>query len=542
MPELSAAGLFFVFFFGTFVSEDAACLLAGTAAASGRIGFALALTSCFLGIFAGDVLLFGAGRLLGRKALDNRFVRRFVSGRSAAKASAWLENNAGTAVFMSRFVPGLRLPTYIAAGALRTNLAKFTAYFLLASAIWTPILVGSAAFSQTFVFPKNTFLGLIVIAVAVRLILRFSSRPNRRLLVGRLKRIAKWEFWPIQVFYAPVVVYVLFLAVKDRSITAFTAVNPAIPAGGFKGESKNDIYDGLRQTAAAAPHMLDHVLLRIGEPISERLKKSQRFIDEFGLTFPLVLKPDAGERGKGVEIVRSGDELENRLQSAKTDTILQEFVYGDEISVFYYRYPKEERGKIFSITEKQFPTVTGDGSSTLEDLILNDPRAVCLAEKYLEQNRNRLADVPASGEAVKIVDIGTHSRGAIFLDGESLKTEALENKIDAICRGFDGFYFGRFDIRASSVTDFKNGENFKIIELNGVTSESTNIYDPRYSLFDAYRILFRQWRIAFEIGAENIKLGASRTSIFDLARLTFGIDLAKSKSITAYKGRPTTDH
>jgi membrane protein DedA with SNARE-associated domain len=540
LPELSTAGLLFLFFFGTFVSEDAACLLAGTAAASGRIGFAAAVTSCFLGIFAGDVLLYGVGRLLGSRFFENRFVKRFVSEHATSKASAWLKDNAAAAVFTSRFVTGLRLPTYLAAGALRTDFTKFAAYFLLASAVWTPLLVGSTAFSQTFLFPKNAILGLVVIAVAVRLILKFSSRRNRRFFVGRLKRIVKWEFWPIHVFYVPVVLYVLFLAVKHRSLTSFTAVNPVIPAGGFKGESKNDIYCGLRQTAA--PHMLDHVLLRCNEPISERLKKARGFIDEHGLNFPLVLKPDAGERGKDVAIIRSHDELEKGLLSTMTDTILQEFIAGDEISIFYYRYPTEERGKIFSITEKRFPIVTGDGSSTLEELILDDPRAVCLAEKYFEQNRDRMASVPASGEPVKMIDIGTHSRGAIFLDGGWIKTAALEQRIDAICRGFDGFYFGRFDIRSPSLSYLRCGKNFKIIELNGVTSESTNIYDPRHSLIDAYRILFCQWRIAFEIGTENIKLGASPTSILDLVKLTFGVDLTRNNSAIACKGPVFTDN
>jgi len=43
----------------------------------------------------------------------------------------------------------------------------------------------------------------------------------------------------------------------------------------------------------------------------------------------------------------------------------------------------------------------------------------------------------------------------------------------------------------------------KIVELNGVTSEATHIYDPKLSLFGAYRVLFEQWRIAFEIGYLN---------------------------------------
>ena len=523
LPELSAAGLFFLFFFGTFISEDAACLLAGTAAATGRVNFPFALTACFLGIFAGDVLLYGAGRFFGPRIFNNRLVMRFVSKNTLAKASAWLENNAAAAVFMSRFVTGLRLPTYLMAGALQTDITKFAAYFLLASAIWTPILVGSTAFTQSFLFPKNAILGLIVIAVAVRLILKFSTRKNRRLFVGRLKRIVNWEFWPIQIFYGPVVLYIFFLGIKHRGLTVFTAANPAIPAGGFKGESKKEIYDGLKHSNKAAQHLPAYTLLNKELSPSDRLILASRFIDQNGLQYPIVIKPDAGERGKGVSIIYSHDEMETVLLKTETDIIMQEFVTGDEISIFYYRYPNCGRGHIFSITEKHFPYAIGDGRSKVEDLILNDPRAVCLAGKYLEHNRERLDTVPADGEKIQIIDIGTHSRGAIFLDGDWLKTDALEQKIDEICGGYEGFYFGRFDIRTSSLNDLMSGENFKIIELNGVTSESTNIYDPKYSLTDAYRILFRQWRVAFEIGSANIRLGEKATGVLELLRLTLGL-------------------
>ena len=44
------------------------------------------------------------------------------------------------------------------------------------------------------------------------------------------------------------------------------------------------------------------------------------------------------------------------------------------------------------------------------------------------------------------------------------------------------------------------------------------IYDPKHSLFDAYRILFRQWRIAFEIGAANVQRGSAAMSLRELVR------------------------
>ena len=100
-------------------------------------------------------------------------------------------------------------------------------------------------------------------------------------------------------------------------------------------------------------------------------------------------------------------------------------------------------------------------------------------------------------------------------------TPELEERFDEISRGFDGFYFGRFDVRVHGGIDaFRAGFGFKIIELNGVTSEATHIYHPGTPLTLAYRVLMRQWRIAFDIGAENRRGGVPPTSPFRLLRLT----------------------
>lgn len=522
ISDLSPLALFFIFFFATFISEDAACLTAGAFAAQGKMSFALALTACFAGIFVGDILLYWIGRVFGRSILQTRFFSRFVSENSIRKASAWLDRRGAEAVFISRFITGLRLPTYLAAGFLRTDFLKFTFYFLLATAVWTPLLVGTTAFAGQILFPHNAILLAIFAFIGLRLIFKFSSWKNRRLFIGRLKRIRGWEFWSLHVFYFPVVVYVLGQAIKHRHLTVFTCANPAILAGGFIGESKDEIYNRLQKSSAAAEFLLPHVILTSERSDGEKMRQAEQFIDEHKLHFPLVLKPNAGERGKDVKIVKDFEELQGQLKQVRQDYILQEFAVGVEAGVFYYRFPGQEKGRIFSITEKRFPAVTGDGQATLETLILRDKRAVCLADSYFAQNFDRLDYVPAEGEELRIIDIGTHSRGAIFLDGEWLKTDILEKKIDEICRGFNGFYFGRFDLRAGSFADLQRAENFKIIELNGVTSESTNIYDPKFSLLDAYRILFRQWRIACSIGAENLKLGVQPTSVSDLVRLIFG--------------------
>ena len=164
------------------------------------------------------------------------------------------------------------------------------------------------------------------------------------------------------------------------------------------------------------------------------------------------------------------------------------------------------------------PVLLGDGRRTLKELILWDDRAICMSDFFLRKNSERIQEVPAAGESVQLVEIGTHCRGAIFLDGGDTITPELEEVIDRIARTFDGFFFGRFDIRVPSRQDFRAGRNMKIVELNGVTSEATHIYDPKLSLFDAYRVLFEQWRIAFEIGDFNRARGTRPTSVTDLLK------------------------
>jgi len=130
----------------------------------------------------------------------------------------------------------------------------------------------------------------------------------------------------------------------------------------------------------------------------------------------------------------------------------------------------------------------------------------------------RLNEVLAAGETLKLVETGNHAQGCIFRDGMHLHTDALERAMDEISRSLPGFFVGRYDIRYENEEDFKQGRNFQIVELNGATSEATSIYDPRNSLFSAYRTLFRQWRLVFAIGARNRANGHAPSSLMELWR------------------------
>lgn len=509
----------------TLVSEDLASAAAGVLVAGGRIGFLTAALACFAGIVAGDLLLFAAGRLLGRRVLDWGPIRSRVGAGSIERSSAWLDRRGPLVVLLSRFTPGTRLPTCLLAGALRTDAKRFVLWFLLSAALWTPLIVGASAAAGSGLRTAGAaigggpgvtmLLGMLAIAGLLR-IRALASWKTRRRLYGRWQRLTRWEFWPIWAVYPPVVAYIIWLAARYRSATVVTAANPGIPGGGVAGESKFEI---LRALEPAGEAVASAVLLPAQISPERRVSAAEYFIQRAGLNFPVVLKPDKGQRGSGVTIVRSARALTDAIRASRRDLILQEFAPGYEFGIFYARRPGLHRGRIISVTEKRFPAVVGDGRRTLEDLILADERAVCLERLHCRVHEERLRDVPYDGEIVRLVEIGSHCRGALFLDAARLLTPAMEDAFDRIARGFRGFFFGRFDVRTPCIDDFRLGRNFKIVELNGVTSEATHVYDPENGLPGAYRVLFAQWRLAFEIGAANVSQGAAPAPLRELVTM-----------------------
>jgi hypothetical protein len=236
--------------------------------------------------------------------------------------------------------------------------------------------------------------------------------------------------------------------------------------------------------------------------------------EEAGLDFPFVLKPDFAQRGSGFKVVRSWESALVYLERVTAPLVLQRYIPGPmEAGIFYYRFPGESHGRIFAITEKIFPKITGNGTSTVEELIHADPRASILAGTYLSRHGESSAVVLAEGETLRLVEAGNHAQGCIFHDGWSLWSEQLEARLDEISKRVPGFFIGRYDVRYASVADLKRGEGFHILELNGAASEATNIYDPRHSLFSAYATLFRQWRLVFAIGTANHRLGHRAMSL-----------------------------
>ena len=508
--------------FSTFVSEDLTCIGAGLLAAKGVMGYWPAMIASLLGIFIGDILLYLGGRWLGDNAVKKAPFKWFITEKDLEKSYRWFDAKGPMIIIASRFIPGTRFATYVSAGIIGANFWVFIMYFGIASILWTPILVGlSMIIGQELMeyfyiyqeYAVWVLVGIISsIFISLKVIVPLTTYRGRRLLSAKLKRTIRWEYWPSYVIYFPVLIYAFILAVKYRSLTVFTATNPSIEDAGFIGESKSEILSNIKKQNSLARFEL----LESSSSDSDLLSKAKDFINRHELNYPVVLKPDVGERGKGVKILKSIAELEDALSGLEKDHIIQEYISGKEFGVFYLRHPDKEKGEIFSITRKELLTIQGDGKSSLEELILRDEQAVYLAGIHFDKHFDKLYDIPEEDKTIKLVELGTHALGAQFYDANELITNELLEEIDGISKSFDGFFFGRFDLKVPSSVELKRGEHIKVIELNGVTSESTNIYDPSYSYFFAVKTLMEQWRIAFEIGAQNRVLGNQLSTVSHL--------------------------
>ncbi|PWJ42971.1 ATP-grasp domain-containing protein [Sediminitomix flava] len=317
-------------------------------------------------------------------------------------------------------------------------------------------------------------------------------------------KIKAWEYWPWQVVYAPIFIYGTWLAIKARSAFFFSATNPGIQNGGLLGESKSAILKLIPQ---------DFIPKTLLFPSEIQLHTITESLEKENLFYPLIAKPDVGERGRWVEKIENEKELSDYLQQIQIPFLIQEYIdYPLEVGIFYYRFPSATKGSVSSIVVKELLSVQGDGKSTLQELILDSPRAFLQWETLKYKYAEELNLVLERGEQKVLESIGNHCRGTKFINGNDFITTELENSIDHIAQQIDGFYYGRFDLRCTSWEDLYAGKNIKIMELNGAKAEPAHIYHPNFPINKAYKTLFKHWNILGKISAENHKNGVEYMS------------------------------
>ncbi|HEV7233735.1 MAG TPA: hypothetical protein VGN36_05775 [Sphingorhabdus sp.] len=317
--------------------------------------------------------------------------------------------------------------------------------------------------------------------------------------------LSHFEFWPSWAFYAPVWAWVAVLAVRYRGIRLPLLANPGFPAGGLVGEEKSRTFLQLRGSAGnLVPKWI--AVRKGGRCVESQIAAVSAALARSGIDFPLVAKPDIGCRGAGVRPIADSKDLRRYLSDFpdRETVILQQMVVSiGEAGVFYVREPGARHGRIISLTLKYFPHVVGDGRRTLRELIDADPRAGRIAEIYLNRFAGELDEIVAAGQSKRLIFSGSHSKGAIFKNGNAWITESMRARFDKIADSIEGFHFGRFDIRFADFEAFRAGRDFAIIEINGAGAESTHIWDSETRLFEAWRALFVQFGLLFKIGAAN---------------------------------------
>lgn len=302
-----------------------------------------------------------------------------------------------------------------------------------------------------------------------------------------------FEFWSPRLFEAPYYLYLGLLCLRHGlGIRDLAKANYALDHGEIGIGSKLATQEAFDQS-----HFLPAIVLEAAAPFEEKIRDTLIFAEQHG--WPLILKPDMGCVGKGVSKLDCAASARARLRDSVGDQILQKFTaHNVEYGVFFVRV--NGHAKISGINKKHFPTIIGDGTQSIQELAEGHDRYTAhwpLFLQYLDTTK-----VLKKGETFQLSFIGSHTMGCKFTNDHDLHTPALERAILDICNSQPGFNFGRLDVKCESEKAFQEGK-FVVIEVNGVASLPTHMFDPAHSLREGYSIFMEHARYLAQAAADN---------------------------------------
>lgn len=267
----------------------------------------------------------------------------------------------------------------------------------------------------------------------------------------------------------------------------------------MEGEPKREMYDLLPvelypTTFNALPSEDFNIVL-------ERLQKS-------GIEYPLIVKPEIGGQGVLFRKIDTERELLHYHTNVPVEYIVQRMVqYPMEVSVFYIRHPKDEKGIVTGFLHKIPLQIIGDGRHTVEELILQHPKGNKRIGELHSKHKDTWNKILPAGEKYMLSYAANHNRGAHFVDLKEHIDDKLVGIFDVISHRINDFFYGRYDIMCSNVEDLKNGKNFTILEYNGCGAEPNHFYDTGYTLFGAYGEILKHWKALYTISKYNRQQG-----------------------------------
>jgi hypothetical protein len=324
-------------------------------------------------------------------------------------------------------------------------------------------------------------------------------RSNLQEVKKLFNLITNWEAWPFKLLYAPLAFVWGWYMLRSGSVWFFTPSNPKITFGGMDGEPKKEMYDLLPKHLYPATF---NVLP--GEDFNE-LKKNLQYS---GFQYPFIVKPEVACQGILFRKIDDEAELQNYHAKVPVEYIVQALVsYPMEVSVFYIRHPQQNKGTVTGFLHKIPLQVTGNGTDTLEQLIMQHPKARKKIREMFSKHKEQLQTIIPAGEKYMLSYAANHNRGAHFIDLKEHIDDELVSVFDEISLSINDFFYGRYDIMCANVDDLKKGNNFTILEYNGCGAEPNHFYDTGYTLIGAYKEILKHWKALYQICKYNSRQG-----------------------------------
>lgn len=305
--------------------------------------------------------------------------------------------------------------------------------------------------------------------------------------------IKKYEFWNPRLFEFPFYLYLGWQCLKRRiSIRTLAKANYALDHGEIGLSSKFESQMAFDQT-----YFMPTELIKDALGLAEKQQQISNFADQHG--YPVVLKSNLGSVGKGIVKLEQAADIDKHTPRLLGDYILQKYTANPyECGVFFVRVGGEP--KITGINKKHFPTVAGNGVDSIDTLARNHYRYTAHWDSFLQDFDTSV--VLAEGEVKQLSFIGSHTLGCKFTDDTHLNTPELEAAIFKFFESQPGFNFGRVDVKCVDEASFQRGE-FVVIEVNGVASLPTHMFDPKFSVWRAYKIFFEHAVYLAQAACEN---------------------------------------
>ena len=308
----------------------------------------------------------------------------------------------------------------------------------------------------------------------------------------------------MEVASIPLLFIWLWFALRARALFFFSAVNPVIETGGMWGESKYNILKRI-----PGNHLPKTIFVEKGSNVNWIINKIQKL----NLNYPVIAKPNVGERGTLVAKIKDEQALIDYSEKNKIDFLIQEFIsLPTELAVMHHRFPGQKNGRVTSICIKETLKVTGDGKSSVRELMEQNVRASFQIGRFKKQFPDVLNKIPKPQQILELEPIGNHCRGTMFLNGNQYIDEKLNAIFNEVAGQMDDIYYGRFDMKCQSIKDLKNGKGFMVMEYNGIGAEPAHIYDPSYPFFKKYKDIYSHWKIIYKIYKIQKKRGVKPMS------------------------------